>query len=80
MTSESAVMSTSKIAHNRFSRAFKNLDNVLPSLVDAVAKHTGMVAMINLVGLCGEEGGNITVQRYARNTWRLDIECNLQNC
>jgi hypothetical protein len=43
--------------------AFANLDAVLPPFADAISKYTGMVAVVTLVGLSGEEKGNVVVRR-----------------
>jgi hypothetical protein len=44
--------------------AYANLEAVLPPMADSISKYTGMVAIVTLVGPCGQEGGNVIVQRY----------------
>jgi hypothetical protein len=43
--------------------AFANLDAILPPMADSILKYTGMVVIVTLVGPCGQEGGNVIVQR-----------------
>lgn len=53
--------------------AHANLEAVLPPMADSISKYTGMVAIITLVGPCGQEGGDVIVQRYAL-CWPLFAE------
>jgi hypothetical protein len=39
------------------------LDSILPPFADAIAKYTGMVAIVTLVGPSGEDGGEVVVRR-----------------
>jgi hypothetical protein len=44
-------------------RALSKLDSILPPFADAIAKYTGMVAIVTLVGPSGEDGGEVVVRR-----------------
>ena len=44
-------------------RALENLDAVLPPFADAIAKYTGMVMIVTVVGPSGEEGGKIVIRK-----------------
>jgi hypothetical protein len=39
------------------------MDNVIPSLADALSEYLGMVVLVTVVGPCSEEGGDVTVRR-----------------
>jgi hypothetical protein len=48
--------------HKHGCSAFANLDDVLPPFADAIARYTGMVAIVTLVGPAGEQGGDIVLR------------------
>jgi hypothetical protein len=50
-------------SHHFSGRALENLDAVLPPFADAIAKYTGMVTIVTVVGPSGEEGGEIVIRR-----------------
>ena len=54
-----------------WTRALSKLDSILPPFADAISKHTGMIAMVTLVGPSGEDGGEIVVRRYVHLTIQI---------
>jgi hypothetical protein len=39
------------------------MDNVLPSLADALSEYLGMVVLVTVVGPCSQEDGDVVVRR-----------------